>query len=65
MKAILFVLTLALILPLAGREPLASRISHADPTKYRHNQSVHAGPGALDYMALLDAHSLDTSEFVF
>jgi mannose-6-phosphate isomerase-like protein (cupin superfamily) len=61
MKAILVVLTLALILPLAGREPLASRISHADPTKYRHNPSVHAGPGALDYMALLDAHSLDTN----
>lgn len=36
MKAMLFVLTLALLLRLAGREPLANRISYADPTKYRH-----------------------------
>src|SRR5690349_23518065 len=61
MRATLFVLTLALLLPLAGREPLASRISHADPAKYRHNSSVHGGPGALNYMALLDSHALDTN----
>jgi mannose-6-phosphate isomerase-like protein (cupin superfamily) len=61
MKAMLFVLTPALLLPLAGREPLANRISHADPTKYRHSPAVHGGPGALDFMALLDAHSLDTN----
>ena len=61
MKAMLFVLTLALLLPLAGREPLANRISHADPSKYRHSPAVHGGPGALDYMALLDSHSLETN----
>jgi len=49
------------MLPLAGREPLTNRISHADPSKYRHSPAVHGGPGALDYMALLDAHSLDTN----
>jgi hypothetical protein len=59
MKAMLLVLTLALMLPLAGREPLAARISHADPAKYRHNTAVHGGPGALNYMALMDAHTLD------
>ena len=61
MKAMLVVLTAALIAPLGAREPLTARISHADPAKYRHNTSVHAGPGALDYMALLDSHSLDTN----
>jgi mannose-6-phosphate isomerase-like protein (cupin superfamily) len=61
MKATLLVLTLALITLVAAREPLASRISHADPAKYRHNPSVHGGPGALNYMALLDSHSLDTN----
>ena len=61
MKATLLVLTLALITLLAAREPLASRMSHADPAKYRHNTSVHGGPGALNYMALLDSHSLDTN----
>jgi mannose-6-phosphate isomerase-like protein (cupin superfamily) len=61
MKPTLFVLTLALMIPLAAREPLAARISHADPAKYRHSPAVHAGPGALDYMALLDSHSLETN----
>src|SRR5947208_15993932 len=54
-------LTLVLVLPLAAREPLADRIAHADPAKYRNNKAVHAGPGALDYMALFDFHSLDTN----
>jgi mannose-6-phosphate isomerase-like protein (cupin superfamily) len=49
------------VLPLTAREPLASRISHADPSKYRHNPAVHNGPGALDYMALFDFHTLDTN----
>jgi mannose-6-phosphate isomerase-like protein (cupin superfamily) len=61
MKAIFLILTSALLLPLTGREPLAARISHADPTKYRHSPSVHGGPGALNYMALMDAHSLETN----
>jgi mannose-6-phosphate isomerase-like protein (cupin superfamily) len=52
-----------LVLPLSAREPLASRIAHADPTKYRHNAAVHNGPGALDYMPLFDFHSLDTNLF--
>jgi mannose-6-phosphate isomerase-like protein (cupin superfamily) len=61
MKATIFVLTLAVLLPLAAREPLATRISHADPAKYRHSPAVHGGPGALDYMALFDSHSLETN----
>src|SRR5262245_1111819 len=54
-------LTLVLVLPLAAREPLADRIAHADPAKYRNNKAVHNGPGALNYMALFDFHSLDTN----
>ena len=53
MKTTLLVFTLGLMVPLIAREPLAARISHADPAKYRHSPSVHGGPGALDYMALL------------
>jgi mannose-6-phosphate isomerase-like protein (cupin superfamily) len=56
-------LTVLLVLPLAAREPLADRIAHADPAKYRHNPAVHAGPGALNYMALFDFHTLDTNLF--
>lgn len=56
-----FVITLALVIQLAAGVPLAQRIVHADPAKYRQSKAVHAGPGALDYMAMFDAHSLDTN----
>ena len=48
---------------LMAREPLAQRIAHTDPAKYRAAKSVHGGAGQLDYMALFDAHSLDTNLF--
>jgi mannose-6-phosphate isomerase-like protein (cupin superfamily) len=51
------------VFPLAAREPLAARIAHADPSKYHHSPAVHNGPGALDYMALFDFHTLDTNLF--
>jgi mannose-6-phosphate isomerase-like protein (cupin superfamily) len=50
-------------LPLGAREPLAQRIVHTDPSKYRPSKAVHDGAGQLDYMALFDAHSLDTNLF--
>jgi len=61
MKEMLLILTLALMVPLAGREPLAERISHTDPAKFRNSPSVHGGPGALNYMALMDSHTRDTN----
>src|SRR5450759_671777 len=51
------------ILPLAAHEPLAQRIVHTDPSKYRPSKADHDGAGQLDYMALFDAHSLDTNLF--
>lgn len=47
--------------PLHAVEPLAYRIAHTDPAKYRPSPSVHGGAGRLDFMALLDFHSLDTN----
>jgi mannose-6-phosphate isomerase-like protein (cupin superfamily) len=52
-----------LTLPLGAREPLAQRIVHTDPSKYRASKAVHDGAGQLNYMALFDAHSLDTNLF--
>lgn len=49
--------------PLVAREPLAQRIAHTDPKKYRVAKSVHGGAGELNYMGLLDHHSLDTNLF--
>jgi mannose-6-phosphate isomerase-like protein (cupin superfamily) len=46
-------------LPIAGREPLASRIAHSDPSRFRHSPAVHAGAGALDFAALFDAHTVE------
>ena len=54
-------LMLVMILPLAAREPLAQCIAHTDPAQYRSARAVHSGAGQMDYMALLDAHSLDTN----
>jgi mannose-6-phosphate isomerase-like protein (cupin superfamily) len=34
---------------------------HTDASKYRAAKAVHNGAGQLDYMALFDAHSLDTN----
>jgi mannose-6-phosphate isomerase-like protein (cupin superfamily) len=65
MKAILFLsaafFTGLALAPLGAVEPLAARIAHTDPSKYRPSPSVHGGPGKLDFTALLDFHSLDTN----
>ncbi len=51
------------ILPLVAIEPLAQRIVHTDPSKYKSAKAVHGGAGQRDYLALLDARSLDTNLF--
>ncbi len=57
---ILSVLALgALTLPIAGREPLASRIVHSDPARFRRSPSVHGGAGAVDFGPLFDAHTVE------
>ena len=52
-------LTLLVLLPIAAREPLAARIAHSDPSRYRHSPAVHGGAGSLDLTALFDAHTLE------
>ena len=44
--------------------PLAERIAHTTPEKYRPSPSVHGGPGQLDYMGLFNATSLDTNLYL-
>ena len=65
MKPILFLCALFVagmaLLPLRAVEPLASRIAHTDPAKFRPSPSVHGGAGKLDFTALLDFHALDTN----
>jgi mannose-6-phosphate isomerase-like protein (cupin superfamily) len=41
--------------------PLAERIAHTEPAKYRVSPRVHGGPGQLDYMGLFNATALDTN----
>jgi mannose-6-phosphate isomerase-like protein (cupin superfamily) len=43
--------------------PLAQRIAHTDPAKYRPSPSVHHGAGQLDYMALFGNDAVDTNLF--
>ena len=56
-------LTFAVAHQAVAREPLSERIAHNDPSKYHHSPAVHNGPGALNYMALFDFHTLDTNLF--
>jgi mannose-6-phosphate isomerase-like protein (cupin superfamily) len=49
----------------APEKPLAERITHADPAKYRPQKSVHEGAGPMAYMFLMDHHSLDANLFFF
>src|SRR5271157_2499488 len=52
-------LSVSVLLPIAAREPLAARIAHSDPSRYRHSPAVHGGAGSLDFTALFDAHTLE------
>ena len=52
-------LSALVLLPILAREPLAARIAHSDPSKFRHSPAVHGGAGALDFTALLDAHAVE------
>ena len=54
-------LVLAIVLPLAAREPLARRIGHTDPAKFRDLQHVHAGAGRMNFMELLGRDALNTN----
>ena len=58
-----FLLAVVLIFPLSARAPLAQRIIHTDPAKYRPSKAVHEGAGQLDYLPLFDYHDLDTNLF--
>ena len=43
------------------RLPLAQRIAHTDPSRYRVSPSVHGGPGQLHYFGLFGGDALDTN----
>jgi len=44
--------------------PLAERIAHTEPGKYRHSEAVHDGAGSMEFGALLGANALSTN-FLF
>ena len=57
--------TLILILGLASSYvaalPLAQRIGHTDPTRYRELKAVHDGAGSMQFEVALDAQALSTN----
>jgi mannose-6-phosphate isomerase-like protein (cupin superfamily) len=55
------ILAAAAAVLLMAREPLAQRIVKTDPSKYGNQKGVHGGPGGMNYMSLMDFHSLDTN----
>jgi mannose-6-phosphate isomerase-like protein (cupin superfamily) len=44
-----------------GLPPLADRIAHTDPARYRSSPAVHGGPGTLDFFALFNADAIDAN----
>ena len=54
-------LTLLCAVCALGRDPLAQRIRHTDPARYRPSKAVHGGPGQLNYMAVLDAKDFNAN----
>ena len=43
------------------RLPLAERIAHTDPTRYRSSPGVHGGPGQLSFFALFNGDVIDAN----
>jgi len=60
MKLWLVLLSVAVI----AKEPLAQRIAHSDPAKYRKLRNVHAGAGELHFAGMFDASTFSTN-FIF
>ncbi len=54
-------LTLLCAVSMLARDPLAQRIRHNDPAKYRPSKAVHGGPGQLNYSAMLDAKDFNAN----
>ena len=41
--------------------PLADRIAHTDPARYRSSPAVHGGPGTVDFYALFNIDAIDAN----
>ncbi len=54
-------LVAVLALPLVAREPLAQRIAHTQPEKFRTLQHVHAGANQMRYIGLFDDKTFGTN----
>ena len=44
-----------------GMPPLADRIAHTDPARYRSSPAVHGGPGTLNFFALFNTDAIDAN----
>lgn len=54
-------LTMLCAVSLVARDPLAQRIRHADPSRYRPSPSVHGGAGTMAFTGLLNASNFQSN----
>lgn len=47
--------------PSTAAKPLAERIGHTDPAKFRHSEAVHDGAGSMEFAPILGADALATN----
>jgi mannose-6-phosphate isomerase-like protein (cupin superfamily) len=52
---------MGMVAPACAAKPLAERIGHTDPAKFRHLTGVHAGAGTMDFAPILGADALSTN----
>jgi mannose-6-phosphate isomerase-like protein (cupin superfamily) len=52
---------IGMVAPAQAAKPLAQRIGHTDPAKFRHLSAVHAGAGTMDFAPILGADALSTN----
>jgi mannose-6-phosphate isomerase-like protein (cupin superfamily) len=60
-RCIITLAMMAMVSPAYAAKPLAERIGHTDPAKFRHLTGVHAGAGTMDFAPILGADALSTN----
>ncbi len=59
----IFLQILSVVIAQGQQVPVAERIAHTDPARYRHMTSVHNGAGPMDYMQLFGPRDPQSARF--
>jgi mannose-6-phosphate isomerase-like protein (cupin superfamily) len=60
-RCLIALAVMGMAVPAVAARPLAERIGHTDPARFRHLTGVHAGAGTMDFAPILGADALSTN----